>query len=596
MFTKLTIRNFKRFEEVEIELANPVVFIGPNNSGKTSAMQALALWDIGLRRWNEKRKGRTAPEKRPGVTVNRRDLVAIPVPSANLLWRELHTRNVHTVEGRQRTDNIRVEVIVEGTSVSRPADNGSEPAPPRADSAGEPWACGLEFDYANQESFYCRPLRLGDGGTPERMAVPEAAGGVEVAYLPPMSGLAATETRLDPGAINVRVGEGRTAEVLRNLCFQIHEDDVGSWERLAERIGDLFGAELEPPFYVDERGEITMRYRENGVWLDLSSSGRGLQQTLLILAYMYAKPRSVLLLDEPDAHLEFLRQRQIYSLIREVASESGSQIVAASHSEVLLNEAAGTDTVVAFVGKPHRIDDRSSQVAKALKRIGFEQYVLAEQVGWVLYLEGSTDFEILKSFARRLGHQEGLRVLERPFLHYVGNKFSNAEDHYWGLREAVPGLLGVAVLDEMPTVAGDGLRRLGWKNREIENYFCTWTTLEAYVRATAEQEAPGPLFADVEVQRRLKALKGAVDEVESALATFDRPPIWSSEVKASDDVLTPLFRGYFRRLRQPNLMAKTNFHRLAEFVPEQEIDSEIVEKLDAIVKVAEAAEAARNGS
>ena len=78
MLTKLTIRNFKRFgEEVEIELGSPVVFIGPNNSGKTTAMQALALWDIGLRRWNEKRLGKSAPEKRPGVVVNRKDLVSI---------------------------------------------------------------------------------------------------------------------------------------------------------------------------------------------------------------------------------------------------------------------------------------------------------------------------------------------------------------------------------------------------------------------------------------------------------------------------------------------------------------------------------------
>lgn len=58
MLTRLTIRNFKRFDEVEIELGNPVVFIGPNNSGKTSAMQALALWDIGLRRWREQRSQR----------------------------------------------------------------------------------------------------------------------------------------------------------------------------------------------------------------------------------------------------------------------------------------------------------------------------------------------------------------------------------------------------------------------------------------------------------------------------------------------------------------------------------------------------------
>ena len=67
MLPKLTIRNFKRFEEVE--LGSPVAFIGPNNAGKTSAMQALALWEIGLKRWNEKRSGKSAPEKRPGVTV-----------------------------------------------------------------------------------------------------------------------------------------------------------------------------------------------------------------------------------------------------------------------------------------------------------------------------------------------------------------------------------------------------------------------------------------------------------------------------------------------------------------------------------------------
>jgi predicted ATPase len=47
VLTKLTIRNFKRFTNAEIELGNPVVFIGPNNSGKTTALQAIALWEVG---------------------------------------------------------------------------------------------------------------------------------------------------------------------------------------------------------------------------------------------------------------------------------------------------------------------------------------------------------------------------------------------------------------------------------------------------------------------------------------------------------------------------------------------------------------------
>ena len=201
MLTRLVIRNFKRFGEVAIDLGSPVVFVGPNNSGKTSAMQALALWDVGLKRWNEKRSGKSTPKQRPGVTVNRRDLVAIPSPDANLLWRNLRVRDVRTVEGRQRTSNIRIDLVVEGVT------------------SDQHWECGLEFDYANEESFYCRPLRLSKDGTAVRMPVPDEAGRTRIAFLPPLSGLAATETRLDHGAVNVRIGEGRTAEVLRNLCF-----------------------------------------------------------------------------------------------------------------------------------------------------------------------------------------------------------------------------------------------------------------------------------------------------------------------------------------------------------------------------------------
>jgi hypothetical protein len=201
MLTKLKIRNFKRFGSVEVELGNPVVFIGPNNSGKTSALQALALWQVGLNRWNERRKGKGTPEKRRGVTINRRDLVAVPVPDANLLWRNLHVRDVKRIGSEQDTKNIRVDIIVEGVTNDRQ------------------WKCGLEFDYANEESFYCRPLRVEEGSLGRRMPIPEEAAQTLVAFLPPMSGLAATETRLDQGAINVRVGEGQTAAVLRNLCF-----------------------------------------------------------------------------------------------------------------------------------------------------------------------------------------------------------------------------------------------------------------------------------------------------------------------------------------------------------------------------------------
>lgn len=583
MLTKLIIRNFKRFDDVEIELGNPVVFVGPNNSGKSTALQALALWDIGLKRWAEKRiprnngeppEARTgrnpaaSPLKRPGVAINRRDLVAVPVPDANLLWRNLHVRDVHRTNGKQETHNIRVDVVVEGVT------------------NGQAWQCGLEFDYANDESLYCRPLRLSDDRDPERMAVPEEATSVQVAFLPPMSGLAEQETFLQPGAVNVLLGQGRTAEVLRNLCYQVlmGPDGAKRWRDLSTRIRSLFGVELEEPVFLPERGEIRMSYREqSGPKLDISSSGRGLQQTLLLLAHMAANPGAVLLLDEPDAHLEILRQRQIYQILTEAARDHGSQIIAASHSEVVLNEAADRDVVVAFVGrKPHRIDDRGSQLLKSLKEIGFDHYYQAEQTGWVLYLEGSTDLAILREFAKLLGHP-AQAVLERPFVHYVENQPLKAVEHFHGLREAREDLVGFALYDRLGRDLPQQpvLRQRMWKQREIENYLCHREVLVAWAQDTG-YTSDGALFAPSWAQ----AMAESIAEVEQALATLRRVSPWDPGTKATDDFLDPLFDAFYRRLDLPNLMRKTDYHRLAQYVPAERIDPEVTGVLDEIAEVA----------
>jgi len=569
MLTRLTIRSFKRFGEVDIELGNPVVLIGPNDSGKTTALQALALWDIGLRRWNERRGGEQTPEKRPGVAINRRDLITIPVPAANLLWRDLHVRDVQRIDGKPKTRNVRIEIVVEGVT------------------EGRSWQCGLEFDYANEESLYCRPLRCPVDNALGRMPVPEYARKQHLAFLPPMSGLAAVEPKWEIGRTNVLIGEGQTAQVLRNLCYMVAENRPSDWLSVCQHIRSLFGVDLDRPKYIAERGEITMTYQaSSGVHLDLSSSGRGLQQTLLLLAYLYANPGSVLLLDEPDAHLEILRQRQTYQLLTQVAQQLGSQVIAASHSEVVLNEAAGRDLVIAFVGpSPHRIDDRGSQVLKALAEIGFDQYYQAEQTGWVLYLEGSTDLAILQTFARRLGHAAAA-VLERPFVHYV-NQPQKAHSHFFGLREARQDLVGIALYDRMDREVQQrpGLEEMFWRRREIENYLCYPEALLAYATASAQQEVWGPLFASAEADIRRSIMEQCIKDLVPPVALRDRNDPWWSNVKASDEFLDRLFRTFFAKLGLPNLMNKSDYHVLAEFVPNNLIDAEVSEKLDAIAAV-----------
>jgi energy-coupling factor transporter ATP-binding protein EcfA2 len=560
VLTKIRIRNFKLFDDIELELGDRVVLIGPNNSGKTSALQALALWNIGVKRWAEKRKTGTVPANRPGVTINRRELITIPVAAAKFLWRNLRTQESSRRGGSQK---IFLEVIVEALE------------------GQDIWESGLEFYYANEESFYCRPLQLPNG---ERMAVPPASQDVRIAYLPPMSGLAANERRIDEGAINVLLGEGRTAEVLRNLCYQIFEKDDGKdkWAQIVAQMQVLFGVRLDSPTYVSERGEIVMTFRtRDNTRLDIASSGRGQQQTLLLLAHMTANPGSVLLLDEPDAHLEILRQRQIYRVLTQTAAATGSQIIAASHSEVILNEAADRDIVIAFVGRPHRIDDRGSQVLKSLKDIGFEHYYLAEERGWVLYLEGSTDLACLNALADRLEHPAAGH-LAQVFVHYVGNQPRKAQEHFYGLRECKPDLLGVAIFDrlDLKPPLDPVLTQTMWARRELENYLCDRETLLAYAEDAGRRQ--GDLFA--ETWRR--EMEKAIETTESALATLSKPSPWGPDIKASDDFLTPLFTNFYKGLGLPNMMRKTDFHVLASFVPVAAIDPEVRGTLDLIAETA----------
>ena len=562
MITRFTIRNFKRLQDATLDLGSAAVFIGPNNSGKTTALQALALWDIGWRRWAEKRD-RSAASDRPGVTINRRDLFAIPVPSAKLLWADLHTQDSVRKGGEAKTEKVYISLTAEG------------------DHAGLPWRCALDFYYANEESFYCR-LREGDAGK-----VPAGARQHAVVYLPPMSGLAEREYRKEQGEISVLIGEGQTAQVLRNLCWQLHSRvDQSSWQTLCKRIEALFFIRLNPPIYIQERSELSQTYLErNGVELDLSSAGRGCQQVMLLLSFLLANPGSVLLLDEPDAHLEILRQRDVYNLITEVAAANGSQIVAASHSEVVLQEAAERDVVMAFVGRPHRIDTRSrlSQVKKALESIRMADYYLAEQKGWMLYLKGSTDLAILRRLALRLSHPAAQLLGDSVPVVYLGsNKPQEARDHFHGLREAKPDLAGFALFDRLDRElqTGSALVERMWSRREIENYLVTPDSLKAFVTADLRTD---DLLDRGEHERRSECLQTSLDELVLALRVARRPDPWGADIKVTDEFLDPLFENYFQRLGTPQQIYKRDYHGLADVLPLHQIDAEITQQLDALV-------------
>ena len=92
----LEIRNFKRFGDSQrIELDHPAVLIGPNNCGKTTAIQAIALWSQAVRAWHAS-KGKAPPKKRTSTSLNRLNIVAVPVQRTRYFWHNAAVRTGNT--------------------------------------------------------------------------------------------------------------------------------------------------------------------------------------------------------------------------------------------------------------------------------------------------------------------------------------------------------------------------------------------------------------------------------------------------------------------------------------------------------------------
>ena len=150
-----------------------------------------------------------------------------------------------------------------------------------------------------------------------------------------------------------------------------------------------------------------------------------------------------------------------------------------------------------------------------------------------------------------------------------------------GLREAKQDLIGIVVFDRIPASKlrkDKSLVELVWRRREIENYLISLDTLIAYARQ-----------GDSDAETREQVMRETFTLLVPPIALQNATDKWWVDTKASDDFLDRIFDLYYEKLGLPNQLRKTNYHILANYVPLDKIDPEIVEKLDAILAVAKRA-------
>ena len=543
MIHTIRIRGFKRFDEVEFRLPGHVVLAGPNNTGKTTVLQAIASWALALRRWRElndfnPRQGYVK------VPISRPAFSAVPLRSFDFLWKD-----------RRYQERIEIEL--------------------RHDA----WSVTMEFTPDSTEQIYVRPAANASAETLRNLDL-------QAAYVPSMTGLGIDEPLFHMPKIEQLLGLGRPGEVLRNLLAEASHDEK-SWARIQESIKKLFGYELLPPD--TSTANILSEYRVAGTTrpqFDIASSGSGFQQVLMLLAFMNTRPGALLLLDEPDAHLHVILQDAIYHELRAAAARRRSQLIIATHSEVVINSVEPRE-LYAVLEEPRRIADNAerSRLVSSLRVLSNADVMQACNARGILYVEDYTDINVLRAWAARLGHRAdrllSAEIMWKPMVFQAqeGRQGIKAQDHFDALaliRDNLPGLLlldGDAHGDIGDTpITGSGLQRLRWRRYEIESYLIHPDSLARFV---AHEVGSG----------------SAALHTEDLLAHWQDsfpPPIvreplgdhvYLNNTKARTLLLPPL-------LNAAGLhgLPYTRYHEIAAQMLPKEIHPEVVEKLDAICR------------
>lgn len=545
MIRAVKISRFKRFGEVAFDLnGRHVVLAGPNNMGKTTILQAISAWTLGLRRWkelNDFQRHRGFYAKAP---IARQAFSAVPLRRFDLMW-----------ANRDYEGALEIEIV-----------------------STEGWTINMEFIADSTEQIFVRPDQHVEPGVLRSARL-------ESVFVPAMTGLSKEEPLYArPETVADLLGQAKPGDVLRNLLVQANHSEK-AWSALCESIERLFGYRLLPP---DATGAyIVAEYQaaSGGPTFDISSAGSGFQQILMLLTFLNTRPATVLLLDEPDAHLHVILQDAIYGELREVAARQQSQLVIATHSEVIINSVDPRELwVMLQTARPLAEDAEKSRLVKSLRILSNTDIMLALDAEGVLYVEGRTDLDILRAWAKALDHRaQGLlqRVFWKPTVWEPrsGAEGVKAQDHYEVLKMVRENLPGLALIDgdanpniKSTPITGKGIQRLRWKRYEIESYLVHPESLKRFVTLQVGEEAAGPHLEDL--QRHFE---------ENYPPAFLKNPLedipYLRNTKARTELLPPA-------LDVAGLpgFPYTRYHEIASVMKPDEIHPEVTDKLNKIME------------
>ena len=530
MLKELHLQNFKRYRNQRFAFRSDGITLlaGGNNSGKSTVLQALAVWEF-CRALLEATYGRRALNsgvRYQGVGVSAEESSPIALPSLMHLWTNLKSTQGYT---RGRPDpgyTLRISVKWD---MPAPVVEGQPPVPP----AEHELQLGLSLAH---DRVYVKQTRstLQDG-----VQIPRFA------YLPPFAGIQTREERMSPAAQKRLIGRGLAGAALRNVLHDLHRRSQTEfatlqanrarlsveerqqffrrdpWSQLADVLQRVFKAGLlvrpfnelhQTALHVDLfRGEFKAgAFRKHSGFnpRDIMVEGSGFLQWLSVYALAVSPEINVLLLDEPDAHLHPTLQSHLLERLKALAAENRKQALLATHSTEILRQV--DHRIIYEVGTRH-----SGYLTQSEQRVGLFSGMGSDyapkldqlrQHKRVVFVEGTFEEPILRARAERLG-----QPLPPNLVFWIYNgEHSQRRILFEQLRSEIPDLRGMSVRDrdslELAQVNANltehnhpdqnGLRCRTWRRRQLDNYLLLPVAISRAAGAGRTEAEVAQFFAD----------------------------------------------------------------------------------------------------
>lgn len=452
MITKMVIKNFKRIKEQPYLFTNFDLLAGPNNSGKSSILQALAIWQFCIDEFHRaKRHGKS------GIQIVLPNFTALPVPEFNLLWTEKRDRK-YLVKDKPEYILIEIDVTWRGLD-------------------GKDKTFGVKVRYNSPQTVYAIPT---EGWDVFRQYDRDKSLPV-TAYVPPFSGLEPTEEWKDISILRKQVGKGQPGSILRNLLLLVVREDEQkkekNWNEISSVVEKWFSIKLEKPQY--EQGvdtQIKCEYKDRKRDYDIIAGGSGFHQTLTLLAFLYGYKPTTILLDEPDAHLHVNLQREILDYFRKMSGERNIQFLIATHAEELIKGVDANRVISLLQHKPIR-EASKPDILSAMADVSNVLINQLRSSPYLVYVEGDSDERILRTWGRNLGFEAD--IVKLCFKDMQGGDKKemrkDADKHFRSVKQIIPEAKRLMIFDYdtdktafHPKETNEVL--FEWKRKNIENY------------------------------------------------------------------------------------------------------------------------------